>query len=99
MFENLWIGLIKIKPINKSSVIGECEGAYTNFISKSRNRNLVTEQLEISLNSLGLKLIKIENFEKFNRRINKFNVNKELTDLAHIVENDGILRFGTFHIY
>lgn len=99
MKNNLWIGLIKLHPLKKDTLLGDCEGAYTNFIAQAKDRNDAILQLKLNLKEIQCELSEIETLEKYINRIRKFEVEEEINGLAEIVQGDGILRFGTFHTY
>jgi hypothetical protein len=99
MYNNIWIALVKVVPFKANTILGDCEGAYTNIIVKSSNRNSAVNQIKLCVEELQCRLVETDTLEKLNNRLRKFEVEKELLELANLVQNDGKARFGTFHTY
>lgn len=96
---DIWIGLAKVTSQNKKILQG-AKNAFVQVIAHSHSKQVFRKKVAQALDEMGIKLIRLEDVEVFNKRIKKFEVDSKLLDLADdIVNNKAEICFGAFHTY
>lgn len=96
----IFIGLAHVLANQTSTdILKGAKGAYVHVLCfASDEAEFMNEAMKI-LNSLGLNLIDAEDIEKFNQRIEKYEVDDNLLKLAQQVNAENKVMLGTFHTY
>jgi hypothetical protein len=97
--KELWIGLARVKQLNRAGALGDADQAYVNVIALARSRTDFRSQIKQALTELDLVLIRLEDPEPLAFRRSKHSIHQELRDLAKQVSRTASLRFGTFHSF
>ena len=73
-----WIGLAKIMVLNDSNILDGAKHAYTNVLGLAKNKSEFRNEVTRKLDSMDLKLIRLEAVEPLTVRKNKFKVANEI---------------------
>jgi len=95
----VWIGLAKVEPIRKRTVVGKCRGAFVNVLGLAISSTQFRIRVKQAFNELGLRLRRLEDTEKFDRRIRHNAVADELKVIARALTESRQVGFGKFHNY
>lgn len=96
---NVWIGLVNVVAMPGSDVLGEDAGAYVNALAMSSSSQNFEDLVRDALSDLGLDALEFEDVEVLSGRVERFDVEGSLLDLAEEVRGAGGVRFGDFHAY
>lgn len=95
----IWIGLARVEPTPRQTVLGKCGGAFVNVLGLAISRIQFRARVEQAADELGLKLRRLEGTEKFSRRTRHNVVGDELKVIAPALTESHQVGFGTFHTY
>jgi len=85
-------------PLNEKDKV-EMDGAVTNGLTVASSMEMALKTFEKKLLDLGFQLIASEDTEKYEDRIRRTTVSKELVLLAEEVATSESTLFGTFHTW
>jgi hypothetical protein len=101
--EILFIGLANVKPGKNfdEKLLGSKTAAYVIVLTKAKNRADLRRQLSMKLNEkFKLKLIRLEEVDRFEDRSKKGAVSKELIEASENISRGLLdLFLGTLHTY
>jgi hypothetical protein len=99
MKNQLWIGLVHLKPLNKGDLEGSA-GAYTNIITWACNSAGFREKAETIAATMDLYVVEIEEDEPLSQRFPDSIMTEELEDMVSRAEhNPNAIVYGTFYHY
>lgn len=96
----IWIGLAKIESEKQSELLGFATKAYVTVLGRAENRKIFRSKVKDYFLNLNLQLLRLEEVEQLNSRIQHFTVEQKILDLAkqlHTGIND--IKVSTFHTY
>jgi hypothetical protein len=100
MTADLWIALAHVKPKARKSILPKkAKGSFVNVLGIAKDVDELERRIRQAVEADGLELVELEDVEKFDERIENYDVSTELWNLADSMRNSGDLRFGTFHNY
>jgi hypothetical protein len=98
--KKVWIGLAEVVQHPGRLPLGRRNrGACVNVVACAANEGAFRLAVEKALAEAGFSLVDIEDVEVFSERASRYRVAGELVEFAKTVEQDGLVRFGTFHTY
>lgn len=97
----VWIGLVNVKANSKKNdILGKSENAYTIVLGMANSKENYKRIVRKAFSKLNLQVIRIEDVEPFNLRIQKNKVDKDLIKLAkELTKNSELIRLSTFYTY
>jgi len=96
--KTVWISLLEMVPLSEEDK-AEMDGAVTNGLTFASSMEIALKNFEKKLLEMGFQLIASEDTEKYNDRISRTTVSKEIELLAKEVKVSENTRFGTFHTW
>jgi hypothetical protein len=96
---NIWIGLAQVSSKSVNGLLGSSKGAYVNVLALASNSNDFTEKVIKAIKELELDFVQIEDVELFSERIESYEINDNIINLAIEVNKSKELRFGNFHTF
>ena len=98
-WESVWIGLVGLTGPSDSSILEGCPGAFANFIAVAASETHFRRAAECRARMIGLNLDEVLWCEPLDRRLEKFDVDQYLLDLARSVLCGEEACFGRFHVW
>jgi len=99
--EELWIGLVNVKPIPQApGALNGAAGAFVNIITWATDLATFKAKAETVAATFDVYVVEIENAESVSLRKSKFTVDDEIEELILRAEgNEDYILCGTFHEY
>ena len=99
MKNQLWIGLVHLKPRKKDGLQGST-GTYTNIITWACDSSSFRGKAEAIAATMDLYVVEIEEEEPLSKRFPDSRMNEELDDMRSRAEhNPNAIVYGIFHHY
>ena len=96
---NIWFGLVEIKPLNDNTIIEDTLGAYVNVAYTANTKNEFIEKVKNSFFENDYQVLEIDDIENIlDFKIDKPD-NAEKVDLFNIVDEDYDFSWSIFHTY
>jgi len=98
--QELWIGLVEVRPLPHSDLLGDAAGAFTHIVTWASDPSEFRQKSENLANHLGLFVVSVETEELVDRRKRRADLAEALEDLILRAEfNPDAILYGTFHTY
>ena len=94
-----WIGLAQVKPKPGNKALGEAAGAFVASIALANSLDDYVAVVTETLDRYGFDVLKIEDIELYEARLNKHTVADDVQELAEHINEDIPVRFATFHSF
>ncbi len=101
MKEELWIGLINVKPLPRApNALRGAAGAWVNMVTWASDAEMYKAKAENVATTFDVYVVEVEDSEPVATRKARFKVDDEIEDIISRVElNRDFILFGTFHEY
>lgn len=101
MREELWIGLVEVKPVpNRRDALDGAAGAFVNIVTWASDSKSFRAKAEKVAATYDLYVVEVENAEPVSARKSKFSLDEEIEGLIGRADsNRDYILFGTFHEY
>jgi len=98
--KQLWIGLVEVRALRRSEVLGDGKGAFVNLVTWAADADQFKSNAELVLGNLGLFIVNIENPEPVSARRKTAEFEEEVEDMiARAQDNPDAIIYGTFHTW
>ena len=98
--KQLWIGLVEVRALTRSKVLGDAKGAFVNLVTWATDAVQFKSNAEVVLGKLGLFVVDIENPEPVSTRRRSVDIEEEIEDMIARAENNpNAIIYGTFHTW
>jgi hypothetical protein len=97
--DNIWIALAKVKSSASDNKLGPSGCAYVSVVGLAKTKLGFKRSVVEMLSRLNFKLLVLDDVEKLNERVKKFEVDTRLLELANGLSHDENVKFSTFHSY
>jgi len=97
--DNIWIGLAQVSSKSSNCLLGSSKGAYVNVLAIASNPTDFTDKVIKAVQDIGLDFIHIEDVELFTERIENYEIDESIKNIAIDVNKSKELRFGNFHTF
>jgi hypothetical protein len=95
--EDIWIGMAEVKPSSKCEYLGDAVGAFTNVVGYAKNRSDFRLKAENLVESLFMKLVRLEDAEPVAQRLRRSSLDKELAKMVKLAaKKPGSIQYSTF---
>jgi hypothetical protein len=95
----IWIGLVGLRPLIEGTILGNNKGAYTNLLLLAKNYDDFKSKALIFMYKINLEIFEFDEIEIFSERIKNNEVDKKLLHLAKLVKQNNNPQFSNLHIY
>jgi hypothetical protein len=95
----IWIGLIGLYPSHLNEVVGQNQGAYANVLLIACNVDDYKAKAKEFLCTMDFDIFEIEDIEPLNERMQNFEVDGSIMDLAEIVKIRQTPQISTLHVF
>jgi hypothetical protein len=96
----LWVGLAELDQKCGEIPLGSPnKAACVNVIGLAFSPSDFSRRAERALSEADFNMVSLEDVEAFTDRVNAHEVHARLRELAREAEEDGQVKFGTFHTY
>lgn len=98
--DNIWIGLVEVKPRPGTDFLGSDEkGAYVTTLALAQDAKDFETVVAQALDALGLDMIGTDETELYSERIARFEVDQLVRDSAQSLSEANCVSFCTFHTF
>ncbi|MDU1890795.1 MAG: hypothetical protein E6767_08910 [Dysgonomonas sp.] len=97
--EEIWIGLIEIKPFLSNSIISQNERAYTNGLVYAISEEDYKNKITLFLLQIKFHVIDIEDAEPLSSRMINFEVDNSIIILSKLLEVNKTPQISTLHVF
>ena len=94
-----WIGLVEVIDNSSRFILGAGIVGFTNICALAETESQYKEIVEKALLSEGLRVLKFDDCEPLEQRIEGHDVEEELLEIAGRLTKSSPVGFGTFHTY
>lgn len=96
----IWIAMANVQVDKNNSSIKDAGYAYVNVLGLAKSKIDFRKNVANELSSLKLKLLRLENAERFKERVAKYKVEDSIHVLVkELLDGDAKIKFSTFHTY
>jgi hypothetical protein len=98
--KELWIGLVEVRALERSEVLGDAKGAFVNMVTWATDANQFKSNAESVLGKLGLFVVGIENPEPVSTRRRTTAFEEEIEEMVTRAQvNPDAIIYGIFHTW
>jgi hypothetical protein len=98
--KQLWIGLVEVRALKRSDVLGDDKGAFVNLVTWAANADQFKSNAELVFGRLSLFVVEVENPEPVSVRRPKADFDEEIEDMiARAHDTPNAIIYGTFHTW
>lgn len=97
--KEIWIALANLSIDKINSGIRDADYAYVTVVGKAKGKMDLRRKVAKELSRMGFKLLRLEEVDKFERRLKEFKVEDDIIALAKDLNSNEEVKFSTFHTY
>jgi hypothetical protein len=95
----VWIGLVSLAGPKENPILQGGLGAYSNFLSRVRDKNEFVQRVTSESRKLGLEVEQLLWCEPLESRLARYEIDPDLLELAEQIGAEGGGAFGKFHAW
>jgi hypothetical protein len=96
----IWLGLVEVKPLPECDFLGGKAGAFVNILTWASTKQEYRKKVQLLLSDLRLRLVDIEAPEPLTKRLQRSEVDEEISELARqAAANPNAILHATFHTW
>jgi hypothetical protein len=98
--KQLWIGLVEVRTLKRSEVLGDAKGAFVNIVTWAVDALQFKRNAEVVLGKLGLFVVEVENPQPIAKKRKSAEFEDEIEDMIdRAQDNPNAIIYGTFHTW
>ena len=95
----IWIGLIGLYPMLSNTLVAQNQGAYANVLLMANDLEDYKDKTINFLSGMGFEVFEMEDTERLDERLQKFEVDSSIMELAKKVQIERTPQISTLHVF
>ena len=95
----IWIGLVGLYPSQSNTIIAQNQGAYANVLLIACDMEDYKMKVKGFLSKMDFEVFEVEDIERLDERLQNFEVDSSIMDLAENVRVQQTPQISTLHVF